>query len=50
MQNALKARLTDLAHSHSDIQIEKHDFLMQSERYQAIKSLRRTTKSWSLGQ
>ena len=40
-RNALKARLTDLAHSYSNSQIEKHDFLMQNECYQAIKSLRR---------
>ena len=43
-RNALKARLTDLAHSYSESQIEKHDFMMQSECYQAIKSLRRNEK------
>ena len=29
MRHALKARLTDFAHSYSDSQIKKHDFLMQ---------------------
>ena len=43
-RNALKARLTDLAHSYSESQIEKHDFMMQNECYQAIKSLRRNEK------
>ena len=43
-RNALKARLTDLAHSYSESQIEKHDFMMQIECYQAIKSLRRNEK------
>ena len=36
-RNALKARLTDLAHSYSESQIEKHDFMMQNECYQAAK-------------
>ena len=44
-RNALKARLTDLAHSYSDSQIEKHDLMMQNECYQAIKSLRRNEKN-----
>ena len=35
-QNALKARLTDFAHSYYDSEIEKHDFLMQNKCYQAI--------------
>ena len=43
-RNALKARLTDLAHSYSKSQIEKHNFMMQNECYQAIKSLRRNEK------
>ena len=43
-RNASKAQLTDLAHSYSDSQIEKHDFMMQNECYQAIKSLRRNEK------
>ena len=43
-RNALKAQLTDLAHSYSESQIEKHDFMMQNECYQAIKSLRRNEK------
>ena len=43
-RNALKVRLTDLAHSYSDSQFEKHDFMMQNECYQAIKSLRRNEK------
>ena len=34
-QNPLKARLIDLQHSYGDNQIEKHDFLIQSECYQA---------------
>ena len=37
-QNPLKARLIDLQHSYGDNQIKKHDFLIQSECYQAIKS------------
>ena len=44
-RNALKARLTDLAYSYSDSQIKKHDFLMQNECYQAIKSLRKIGKN-----
>ena len=45
MRNALKARITDLVHSYSDSQIEKkHDFMMQNECHQAIKSLRRNEK------
>ena len=43
-RNALKARLSDLAHSYSDSQIEIHDFMMKNECYQAIKSLHRTEK------
>ena len=43
-RNALKARFTVLAQSYSDSQIEKHDFMMQNECYQAIKSLRRNEK------
>ena len=44
-QNTLKARLTDLTHPYSDSQIGKHDFLMQNECYQTIKSLRRNEKT-----
>ena len=44
-RNALKARFTDLAHTYSGSQIKKHDFLMQNECYQAIKSLRKDEKN-----
>ena len=43
-RNALKARLTDLAHSYSNSHIEKHEFLMQDDCYQTIKKLCRNEK------